>query len=236
MTTERTINTLLGAGGAAKSEKEEAEVEDEDGDEDYVPHDDDENFEEEGASETETEAKVGSKRNENLDTNNPLKRKCVESSKEIQSVDVDSLWADMKASSDKSTTPTFPKLISGGNPTIIPPKASPATKVTEVYKFAGEKVTEIPTLHKKQPPVKRGNALDNLVSSLSGKKKQMSVLDKSKLDWNKFKTTTGITNELEHHKKNGYLEKVAFLQRADQKQYEKERELRLSKKGKGGPN
>ena len=62
-----------------------------------------------------------------------------------------------------------------------------------------------------------GNALDNLVSSLSGKKKQISVLDKSKLDWNKFKTSTGITDELEKHKKNGYLFSLNIRQGACKK-------------------
>ncbi len=70
-------------------------------------------------------------------------------------------------------------------------------------------------------------------------------MDKSKLDWEKFKTTAKDTEELEHHKKNGYahllrlrchglipllpdryLEKVAFLQRTDVRQYELERQQR----------
>lgn len=48
----------------------------------------------------------------------------------------------------------------------------------------------------------RGNPLDNMVAGM-GKKSKLSVLDKSKLDWNKFKTTTGTSEELAHHKKNG---------------------------------
>jgi Bucentaur or craniofacial development len=48
----------------------------------------------------------------------------------------------------------------------------------------------------------RGSALDNLVVGM-GKKNKLSVMDKSKLDWDKYKTATGSSDELAHHKKNG---------------------------------
>lgn len=58
----------------------------------------------------------------------------------------------------------------------------------------------------------------------------MTILEKSKLDWSNFKTNEGIGEELQQHirGKNGYLEKKAFLERADYRQFEIERDMRLS--------
>jgi len=114
------------------------------------------------------------------------------------------------------------------NSLLKPPSKPPAAKPT-TYTFAGEKVVIAKPSAK--PLQKMGGALDNLVAGL-GKKKNLSVLDKSKLDWDKFKTATGTSEELAHQKKNGYLEKVAFLQRADEKQFEIERLQRQNSRDK----
>jgi len=126
------------------------------------------------------------------------------------------------------------------------------TKVTEEYKFAGQTITvskEIPisspTSHtkgisnsnnvspigKKAASPGRQGGLDSLLSSI-GKKKTLSVIDKSQMDWNDFKKKQNITEELESHKKSSssYLDKVSFLHRADLKQYEFEQSLKRRKK------
>ena len=53
--------------------------------------------------------------------------------------------------------------------------------------------------------------------------------EKSKLDWNEFKQNEGIEEELTIHNrgKDGYVEQQAFLNRADQRQFELERAMRL---------
>jgi hypothetical protein len=40
---------------------------------------------------------------------------------------------------------------------------------------------------------------------MSKKNNKLSVIDKSKLDWDKYKTATGSSEELAHQKKNGYV-------------------------------
>ncbi|XP_022098087.1 craniofacial development protein 1-like [Acanthaster planci] len=67
------------------------------------------------------------------------------------------------------------------------------------------------------------------VLGLINKKPKMSVLEKSRLDWNSFTRTEGIADELKLHNKGkeGYIEKQKFLAQADQRQYEKERDLRM---------
>lgn len=65
-----------------------------------------------------------------------------------------------------------------------------------------------------------------------GKKDKLSTLEKSKLDWNKFKQNEGIDEEIKtfNRGKDGYLEKQDFLQRTDLRQFEIEKQLRSTKR------
>ncbi|XP_052816513.1 craniofacial development protein 1-like [Mya arenaria] len=61
------------------------------------------------------------------------------------------------------------------------------------------------------------------------KKPKMGTLEKSKLDWEDFKQKEGIEEELAIHNrgKQSYIERMKFLQRSDQRQFEIEKSLRL---------
>ncbi|XP_038070168.1 craniofacial development protein 1-like [Patiria miniata] len=130
--------------------------------------------------------------------------------------------------------------------------------VTKVFDFAGEEVkvtTEVSADSKEakellqpSPPTKDAAAVAGVapqstsstgskrpggglssVLGLINKKPKISVLEKSRLDWNNFTTKQGITDELKLHNKGkeGYIEKQKFLAQADQRQYEKERDVRM---------
>uniref|UniRef100_A0A0D9V0C9 BCNT-C domain-containing protein n=1 Tax=Leersia perrieri TaxID=77586 RepID=A0A0D9V0C9_9ORYZ len=74
------------------------------------------------------------------------------------------------------------------------------------------------------------SALDNILEQIK-KKQKLSVLDKTKKDWGEFKEDNkGMEEELDQYKKssNKYLDKVSFLQRADYREFERERDARLS--------
>ncbi|RUS76980.1 hypothetical protein EGW08_015267 [Elysia chlorotica] len=79
-------------------------------------------------------------------------------------------------------------------------------------------------------------AVGGLSSVLSkiGKKNKMGTLEKSKIDWDSFKRKEGIEQDLKIHNKGkeGYTERMAFLNRTDQRQFELERDLRLSSSSK----
>ena len=49
-----------------------------------------------------------------------------------------------------------------------------------------------------------------------------STTAKSRVDWDTYKTKEGIAEELEQKAKNGYLEKVDFLERVDWRSHELE--------------
>lgn len=78
--------------------------------------------------------------------------------------------------------------------------------------------------------VKRVGGLGGITSVLGqiGKKAKISTLEKSKLDWDSYKKQENIEEEISTHNKgkDGYLERQDFLQRADLRQFEIEKQLR----------
>ncbi|XP_026712768.1 craniofacial development protein 1 [Athene cunicularia] len=134
------------------------------------------------------------------------------------------------------------------------PKDSGKVTITKVFDFAGEEVrvtkevdsnskeaksflkqqekwqsaapTSLPTVS----GVKRPSGMSSLLGKIGSKKQKMSTLEKSKLDWENFKEEEGIVEELAIHNrgKDGYIERKAFLERVDHRQFEIERDIRLS--------
>ncbi|XP_076469951.1 craniofacial development protein 1-like [Babylonia areolata] len=82
-------------------------------------------------------------------------------------------------------------------------------------------------------PTPGAGGLGNVLSKI-GKKQKMGTLEKSKMDWEAFKQKEGINEDLKIHNKgkDGYIERMSFLNRTDVRQFEIERDLRLSKSGK----
>lgn len=80
------------------------------------------------------------------------------------------------------------------------------------------------------PSAKRPASMMSILSRIGGKKQKMSTLEKSKMDWDAFKSEEGITEELAIHNRGreGYVERKNFLERVDHRQFELEKEVRLS--------
>ncbi|XP_047516772.1 nucleolar GTP-binding protein 2 isoform X2 [Pieris napi] len=81
------------------------------------------------------------------------------------------------------------------------------------------------------PKARSAGGLSSIVGQLN-KKNKLSTLEKSKLDWNTYKREEGIEEEITSHNKgkSGYLDRQDFLSRADVRQYEIERDLRMSRR------
>eukprot|EP00731_Ephydatia_muelleri_P026714 Em0018g814a len=75
---------------------------------------------------------------------------------------------------------------------------------------------------------KRKGGVGSVLEMLN-KKPKMSTLEKSKLDWMKYRQQEGLEEQLEQNKKDGYLERQDFLKRSEMKQYELERELKMKR-------
>ncbi|KAF9998613.1 Craniofacial development protein 1 [Entomortierella chlamydospora] len=95
----------------------------------------------------------------------------------------------------------------------------------------GSRPSMLDSLAQKSKPVRyvrKKSILDELAATYGVKKPpKMNTLEKSKLDWKNFVGKEGIEDELKHHNKDGYMEKVAFLQRTDE---HRDREYQMLKK------
>ncbi|XP_055379423.1 craniofacial development protein 1 [Condylostylus longicornis] len=128
----------------------------------------------------------------------------------------------------------------------IEPKKS---DVTEIVEFAGEvaqlknKRIELPknetelTTNKQinkfcKVPFKRAGGGLGAVLNQIGKKSKISVLEKSKIDWEGFKEKEDLKEELQtfNKGKDGYLERQDFLQRTDLRQFEIEKSMRQARR------
>ncbi|XP_050049131.1 craniofacial development protein 1-like [Dermacentor andersoni] len=118
-------------------------------------------------------------------------------------------------------------------------------KITQLLDFAGEVVEvdkeeaagskETRSLEKQEedakatvPVSKKPGGVVSVLDRLINKKRKISTLDESKLDWDSFKQSESIAEDLRNHNrgKDGYLERQAFLQRTDERQFEVEKGLR----------
>ncbi|XP_071735817.1 uncharacterized protein [Rutidosis leptorrhynchoides] len=120
-------------------------------------------------------------------------------------------------------------------------------EVREVRDFAGEsiEVKKLVDANTKETSEKEKgaggsgapSAVDAILEQIR-KKPKLSVLDKTKKDWGEFKEDNRLDEELENYKKSGnqYLDKVSFLQRADYREYERERDARLAVQARRKPD
>jgi predicted house-cleaning noncanonical NTP pyrophosphatase (MazG superfamily) len=110
-------------------------------------------------------------------------------------------------------------------------------QITEVRDFAGKDI-EIKKLvdadskeavEKAKAAGASPSAVDNILEQIR-KKQKLSVLDKTKKDWGEYKVENKVEEELGAYKKssNQYLDRQLFLQRADYREFERERDARLS--------
>ncbi|XP_028167818.1 nucleolar GTP-binding protein 2 [Ostrinia furnacalis] len=169
----------------------------------------------------------------------------------------DDLWAKFLEGTDSKPKPTA-NVSSTNNEPVKPvvDKVKPETKVENtnddkarekrIFEFAGEtivvennvikekiKTAEAPASAKIQVgSSSRGSSgLSGVLGQLN-KKDKLSTLEKSKLDWTTYKQQEGLDEEIQSHNKgkSGYLDRRDFLERADLRQYEIERDLRLSRR------
>lgn len=173
-----------------------------------------------------------------------------ELSPEEEKKKADQLWADFLRDVEpvpkrKTVPPPQPSAgpnnlpSSSGTSSQARPPAENKVKVIEEMQFAGEIVKvekEVPADSKEAASQSKPSGLagkprlgvQGLLNDLLGKKKKLSTLEKSKLDWENYKKAHGIAEDLQNHNrgKDGYLEKQAFLQRTDMRQFEIEKNLR----------
>jgi len=203
--------------------------------------------------------KVSKRRKPKTATKKIEEEKCEEkmvSDPEEEKRKADAIWAEFLGETETHTNPKKSEASSRATSTSSMSSSSrtssrPETKqdipakapaVTELFEFAGETVkipskieeaNDPPTTTAKPgtPGVKRAGGLSSVLNQLT-KKNKLSVLEKTKLDWDGFKSEEGINEELQTHNRGreGFLERKDFLQRTDLRQFEIEKNMRLSRR------
>lgn len=114
--------------------------------------------------------------------------------------------------------------------TIVREKVGVA-KILDVLARPGKLPRSIPSGISTFSNSKRPAGLSSVLGQI-GKKAKLSTLEKTKLDWNSFKKSEGIDEQLTTHNKGkeGYLERQDFFQRTDLRQFEIEKQLRQTKR------
>ncbi|XP_063236525.1 craniofacial development protein 1 isoform X2 [Bacillus rossius redtenbacheri] len=111
-------------------------------------------------------------------------------SEEEQKKKADTLWQDFK--SGPSETQASRALTNGAQQA-----AGPSTvTVTQVYKFAGEEVSVQKEVAARSAGRGRARGLASVLGQL-GRKSKMGTLEKSRLDWDRFKQQEGIVEDIQ---------------------------------------
>lgn len=107
-------------------------------------------------------------------------------------------------------------------------------KIESNQKVPARTAITLPSLNRRSGGAGGGGGGLSSVLGQIGKKNKLSVLEKTKLDWNGFKQSQGIDEELQTHNKgrDGYLERQDFLQRTDLRQFELEKSMRQASRRK----
>lgn len=173
---------------------------------------------------------------------------------------VDDLWADFikdtgfkskntKAESSKPIEKNEAPLKSQKNENKEEKAQSAKVKIKQIFEFAGEEVVVEKEVDKASAEArllcsnsstsnkgKKNGSLSGIGGVLSqlGKKQKISTLEKTKLDWDKFKQEENIEEELQTYNKgkDGYLDRQDFLQRADLRRFEIEKDIRNTERAK----
>lgn len=96
-----------------------------------------------------------------------------------------------------------------------PVKPAAAAAEAETSTIAEAEPVVVATAKKRTQMKRPKSTLSSLVSQYNIKEPKMNTLDKSKLDWQGYVDREGIRDDLKYKNKDGYMEKVAFLQRVD---------------------
>lgn len=199
-----------------------------------IKHDDDEDSHNDSGS--------GTNRKEWEEEEMLMKQRKEEAAKKAREEEI---WTSFK----KDTS--FKPALKSTSSKTLPSSSDSKMSITRTYDFAGEaiRVTKTVDLSSEEAKnvkrdegikkneattllkpvgisgIKRSGGLTSVLGKIS-KKPKMSTLEKSKLDWETFKDQEGIEDDLRNFNKDGYLEKQAFLQRADERQFEIEKDMR----------
>ncbi|XP_043949735.1 craniofacial development protein 1 [Drosophila biarmipes] len=144
----------------------------------------------------------------------------------------DALWADFLSDANVGSKTTQKTNYDAGKGVNIIKKSE--VKVMEVKNTLNTVKIKKKPLGSRLMTSKRQLGKDKIGSLInkSDKKKKLSVLEISQIDWKNFKKNEGIDEKLRTYNKgkDGYLDRQDFLERTDLRQFEMEKNVRQSRR------
>ncbi|CAO4361896.1 unnamed protein product [Caenorhabditis nigoni] len=147
-------------------------------------------------------------------------------------VDVDAIFAALTGqappSSSSSSEPSSSQEGAKVYPKVAQSASSTSAESPKVYPKKPQASEKTAQPENVTAGKKRVGLLD--AAKALSKRSKMSVLERSDRDWKAFTAQNNLKEDLESHNrgKGGYLNKMEFLDRADNRQFEKERAFRAS--------
>ncbi len=142
-------------------------------------------------------------------------------------MDVNAVWDDLKHGDDDALErPLDAAALQAASAAAADGGAKRKVTITETFDYAGEAVVVTRTVDADEALKRKSTGLEDVVGGL--KKKKLSAMSKSHVDWEAFKDKEGLQDELRLavNAGNSYLDREDFLQRADVRQFELERDVR----------
>ncbi|KAI9321244.1 bucentaur or craniofacial development-domain-containing protein [Dichotomocladium elegans] len=194
-------------------------------DEESVTSDDDECHIQSPKTPSETSSMSLTMKRKALDNDNDGSAKKSKTEEAERRARVDAIWAEMNqkdnhrdqrrpSSLGEKEKQPLDDISSSLNQTIV--HSSPSAADPENKKSPSNKAA-MPTPKKNKRIVRPKSTLTALVSQYNIKVPKMNTLDKSRADWQGFVDREGIQDDLKYKNKDGYMEKVAFLNRVDER-------------------
>lgn len=161
-------------------------------------------------------------RSQRLEENS--KTKSLDSRKAASTIDIESTWQSMKSQIESKSPSQLQantdKHILNTYSTKSALKATNEAHMAVTTKASNQSASLLngqtndsksKSLKSKRVPKRRNPSLEDLVK----KPKKMNTLEHSRLEWSKYVEAEGLKDELNHHNKDGYLQKQDFLSRVE---------------------
>uniref|UniRef100_A0A1I7UY60 Craniofacial development protein 1 n=1 Tax=Caenorhabditis tropicalis TaxID=1561998 RepID=A0A1I7UY60_9PELO len=169
--------------------------------------------------------------------NKPETEKVPDASGNNDTVDVDAIFAELtgiKPPTDSCVKPESSSNATTNDTSKVEdkcyrrPDKNVSSETTDPQKVYPKRSQSSSNESVKHTGTKRMGVLD--ATRALTKRSKMSVLDRSDQDWKDFTAQHNLKEDLESHNrgKGGYLNKMEFLSRADNRQFEKEKAFRAT--------
>ncbi|KAI8089408.1 bucentaur or craniofacial development-domain-containing protein [Halteromyces radiatus] len=133
---------------------------------------------------------------------------------------VDALWAEMNLTTTTTTTKSNQNKSDKPLDDISTNQLEKVSSITSVNNQKTQEPSRETTSSSGKRRIQRPKSnLSDLVSQYNIKVPKINTLEKSRLDWQGYVEREGIKEDLKFKNKDGYMEKVAFLQRVDDRRW-----------------